>query len=113
METTEIINIFSTFGFPTAMVIVMGYALWKMYKSNEKSNRETVAESIKIRDQYISYIQMSNVEVTGTLKESTVAAKENAAALKENAAALKENAAALNRFAVVLERMENKLLINN
>ncbi len=32
METTEIINIFSTFGFPTAMVIVMGYAMWKMYK---------------------------------------------------------------------------------
>ena len=101
METTEIINIFSTFGFPTAMVIVMGYAMWKMYKSNEKSNRETVAESIKIRDQYISYIQMSNVEITGTLKESTVAAKENAAALKDNAAAL-------NRFAVVLERLEKK-----
>ncbi|MBP5503355.1 MAG: hypothetical protein IKQ70_00180 [Bacteroidales bacterium] len=102
METTEIINIFSTFGFPTAMVIVMGYAMWKMYKSNEKSNRETVAESIKIRDQYISYIQMSNVEITGTLKESTVAAKENAAALKDNAAAL-------NRFAVVLERLEKKI----
>ena len=73
-----------------------------MYKSNEKSNRETVAESIKIRDQYISYIQMSNVEITGTLKESTVAAKENAAALKDNAAAL-------NRFAVVLERLEKKI----
>ena len=102
METTEIINIFSTFGFPTDMVIVMGYAMWKMYKSNEKSNRETVAESIKIRDQYISYIQMSNVEITGTLKESTVAAKENAAALKDNAAAL-------NRFAVVLERLEKKI----
>ena len=102
METTEIINIFSTFGFPTAMVIVMGDAMWKMYKSNEKSNRETVAESIKIRDQYISYIQMSNVEITGTLKESTVAAKENAAALKDNAAAL-------NRFAVVLERLEKKI----
>lgn len=102
MEPTEIINIFSTFGFPTAMVIVMGYAMWKMYKSNEKSNRETVAESIKIRDQYISYIQMSNVEITGTLKESTVAAKENAAALKDNAAAL-------NRFAVVLERLEKKI----
>lgn len=102
METTEIINIFSTFGFPSAMVIVMGYAMWKMYKSNEKSNRETVAESIKIRDQYISYIQMSNVEITGTLKESTVAAKENAAALKDNAAAL-------NRFAVVLERLEKKI----
>ena len=102
METTEIINIFSTFGFPTAMVIVMGYAMWKMYKSNEKSNRETVAESIKIRDQYISYIQMSNVEITGTLKESTVAAKENDAALKDNAAAL-------NRFAVVLERLEKKI----
>lgn len=102
METTEIINIFSTFGFPTSMVIVMGYAMWKMYKSNEKSNRETVAESIKIRDQYISYIQMSNVEITGTLKESTVAAKENAAALKDNAAAL-------NRFAVVLERLEKKI----
>ena len=32
MVTTEIVNIFSTFGFPTAMVIVMGYAMWKMYK---------------------------------------------------------------------------------
>lgn len=106
METTEIINIFSTFGFPTAMVIVMGYALWKMYKSNEESNRKTVAESIKIRDQYIAYIQMSNVEITGT-------AKENATALKENAAALKENAAALNRFAVMLERLESKLKVEN
>lgn len=106
METTEIINIFSTFGFPTAMVIVMGYAMWKMYKNNETSNRKTVEESIKIRDQYIQYIQMSNVEITGTLKESAVAAKETAAALKENAAAL-------NRFAVMLERIENKLTINN
>ena len=104
METTEIVNIFSTFGFPTAMVVVMGIALWKMYRSNEKNNRETVAEAIKIRDQYISYIQMSNVEITGT-------AKENAVALKENAAALKENAAALNRFAVMLERLEKKLNI--
>ena len=104
METTEIVNIFSTFGFPTAMVIVMGYALWKMYRSNEQSNRKTVEESIKIRDQYISYIQMSNVEVTGTLKESTVASKENAAALKETAAAL-------NRFALILERIENKLKV--
>lgn len=104
METTEIVNIFSTFGFPTAMVIVMGFALWKMYRSNEESNRKTVEESIKIRDQYISYIQMSNVEVTGTLKESTVASKENAAALKETAAAL-------NRFALILERIENKLKV--
>ena len=106
METTEIVNIFSTFGFPTAMVIVMGYALWKIYKNNEANNRKTVEESIKIRDQYIQYIQMSNVEITGTLKESTVAAKENAAALRENVAAL-------NRFAVVLERLESKLSINN
>ena len=104
METTEIVNIFSTFGFPTAMVIVMGYALWKMYRSNEQSNRKTVEESIKIRDQYISYIQMSNVEVTGTLKESTVASKENAAALKETAAAL-------NRFALILERLEKQLKV--
>ena len=106
METTEIVNIFSTFGFPTAMVIVMGYALWKMYKSNEENNRKTVEESIKIRDQYIAYIQMSNVEITGT-------AKENATALKENAAALKENAAALNRFAVMLEKIETKLKVEN
>ena len=106
METTEIVNIFSTFGFPTAMVIVMGFALWKMYRSNEEKNRKTLEESIKIRDQYIQYIQMSNVEITGTLKESTVAAKENAAALRENVAAL-------NRFAVVLERLESKLSINN
>lgn len=106
METTEIVNIFSTFGFPTAMVIVMGIALWKMYRSNERSNRETVAESIKIRDQYIAYIQMSNIEITGT-------AKENAVALKENAAALKENAAALNRFAVMLERLEKQLKIDS
>lgn len=106
METTEIVNIFSTFGFPTAMVIVMGFALWKMYKANEASNRKTVEESIKIRDQYIQYIQMSNVEITGTLKESAVAAKETAAALKENAAAL-------NRFAVMLERIEKKLKFEN
>ena len=106
METTEIVNISSTFGFPTAMVIVMGFALWKMYRSNEEKNRKTLEESIKIRDQYISYIQMSNVEVTGTLKESTVAAKENAAALKETAAAL-------NRFALILERLENKLKVEN
>jgi len=113
MEPTEIINIFSTFGFPTAMVIVMGYAMWKMYKSNEANNRKTVEESIKIRDQFISYIQMSNVELTGTLKESTMATKESATALKENAETYKENAAALNRFAVVLEKMENKLKVEN
>lgn len=84
METTEIINIFSTFGFPTAMVIVMGYAMWKMYKSNEKSNRETVAESIKIRDQYISYIQMSNVEITGTLGEVGNRFREAASTIDRN-----------------------------
>jgi hypothetical protein len=106
METTEIVNIFSTFGFPTAMVIVMGFALWKMYKSNEEKNRKTLEESIKIRDQYISYIQMSNVEITGT-------AKENATALKENAAALKENAVALNRFVMILERLEKQLKIDS
>ena len=113
METTEIINIFSTFGFPTAMVIVMGYALWKMYKSNEESNRKTVEESIKIRDQFIAYIQMSNVELTGTLKESTVATKESATALKVNAETFKENATVLNRFAVVLDHLEKKLKIEN
>ncbi|MBQ3658018.1 MAG: hypothetical protein II956_14450 [Bacteroidales bacterium] len=113
METSEIINIFSTFGFPTAMVIVMGYAMWKMYKSNEENNRKAVEESIKIRDQFISYIQMSNVELTGTLKESTMATKESASALRENSETFKENAAALNRLAVVIEKMEGKMKIDN
>jgi len=106
METTEIVNIFSTFGFPTAMVIVMGYALWKIWTETTSRNKKAAEEALKLRDQYIAYIQMSNVELTGALKE-------NAVALKENAAALKETASTLNRFSVVMERLEGKLKISD
>ncbi len=44
--------------------------------------------SSKLRDQYISYLQMANVELTG---------------------AIKENATAFNRFSAVLEKLETTI----
>ena len=71
------------------------YLLKRMDKRDEKVD--------KIQEQFVASLQMSNVELTGALKE-------NAVAFKETAAALKENASALNRFSSTLERFEALLI---
>ncbi len=99
------IEVFQQFGFPIAVAIVSLMAVGFLGKYLLRRMDKVDAKADKIQEQYTAYLQMANVEQSGSLKE-------NAAAMKEMAAAMKENAAAQNRFLTALERFEallNKL----
>jgi len=107
------IEVFQQFGFPIAVAIVSLMAMGFMGRYLLRRMDRTDAKAEKIQDQYTAFLQVSNVELTGALKENAVANTKNAEAQKENAAALKENAAALNRFSSALERFEALLVKYN
>ncbi|MCR4559716.1 MAG: hypothetical protein K5685_06520 [Bacteroidales bacterium] len=89
---TEFVSVFQSFGFPTALSVVLLTAfgwLGKKMLNNMKENNE---ESKRLRDQYIQYLQQNHIDLT--------------AAVMESATAMKENAQALNRFSMVLEKIE-------
>lgn len=87
---TSIIHIFETFAYPIAVSVVLFLTVYQFGKKILADIRSREESSSKLRDQYIAYLQMANVELT---------------------AAVKENATAFNRFSAVLERLENT--INN
>lgn len=93
------LEVFQQFGFPIAVAIVslMAVGFLGRYLLKRMDARDEKVD--KIQEQYVAYLQMSNVELTGAIKE-------NAAAFRTNAEALKENAAALNRLSAVVERFE-------
>lgn len=106
METTEFVTVFQNFGFPIALVIVLLGAMGWIAKKAWEYVKKRDDEAVRLRDQFIAYLQQNHVELTGAILE-------NASAAKENATALKENAAALNRFAMMLERFEKYLEIKH
>ena len=102
METTEFVTVFQNFGFPIALVIVLLGAMGWIAKKAWEYVKKRDDEAVRLRDQFIAYLQQNHVELTGAILE-------NATAAKENATALKENAAALNRFAMMVEKFEKYL----
>ena len=67
MEET-FVDVFSKFGFPTALVIVfilialvVGKKAWEYLKKHEEEN-------LKLRDQYIEYLQKANGELISVVK---------------------------------------------
>jgi hypothetical protein len=87
MEET-FVDVFSKFGFPTALVIVfilialiVGRKAWEYLKKHEEAN-------LKLRDQYIEYLQKANGELISVVKENTIA---------------------FNSFSIVLEKLEKKI----
>jgi len=96
---TEFINVFQSFGFPTALSIVLLAAFAWFGKKMLNLMKENNAEAIQLRDHYIQYLQQNHIDLT--------------AAVMESATAMKENAQALNRFSMVLEKFERIIQHNN
>ncbi|MBQ4405372.1 MAG: hypothetical protein II852_00010 [Bacteroidales bacterium] len=96
------LEVFQQFGFPIAVAIVslMAIGFLGKYLLNRMDKMDAKAE--KIQEQYTAYLQMSNVELTGALKE-------NAMALKDNASALSKFSASLERFDELLVKLNNKI----
>ena len=96
------LEVFQSLAYPVAVSVILFAAMGFFAKRMLEDMRKRDEENIKLRDQYVAFLQMSNVELTGALKE-------NATASKENAEALKQNAMALNRFSASLEKFESIL----
>lgn len=103
------VEIFQSLDFSVAVCVVSLMALGIIGKSLltriDKRDEEAAkyherkdTELKETRDKFDAYLQMSNVELTGALKE-------NATAFKENAEAMNRISGALERFANVLQEL--------
>lgn len=90
-----VIHIFESLAYPVAVSVVLFLAIGSFAKKMLADVHTREESSQKLRDQYIAYLQMANVELTG--------------AIKENATAFREMSSALNRFSTVLARIEQRL----
>ena len=88
METTEAVSIFQNLAYPIAVSVILFIAVAWLARKNDETAKKNNEENNRLRDQYISYLQSANAELTK---------------------AVKENATAFNRFSQVLERIENKI----
>lgn len=87
MEET-VIHIFESLAYPIAVSVVLFLAIGSFAKKMLADIHSREESSQKLRDQYIAYLQMANVELTG---------------------AVKENATAFNKFSAVLEKLERTI----
>ncbi len=101
---TSIVTIFQSFGFPTALSVALLAAFGWLGKKTLNNMKENNAEAVKLRDQYIQYLQDNHKYMQQNHIDLT-------AAVMESASAMKENAQALNRFSMVLDKIETKLNI--
>lgn len=102
------VEVFQSLAYPVAVSVIlfmaMGYFAKRMLDDIHKRDEE----NIKLRDQYVAFLQMSNVELTGALKENASAAQNNAEALKEVSSALNKFSSALEKFEKILNKLTNE-----
>lgn len=67
MDIALILEIIGSFGFPIAIVIVLGWFVWKLYKASEKREAELraeIKESQEINKKFADIISKYSVEIT-------------------------------------------------
>jgi hypothetical protein len=84
----DFINIFQSLAYPVAVSVILFIAGGYFAKRILAQMHERETENNKLRDQYIEYLQKSNAELTG---------------------AIRENATAFNRFSETLSDFKNVL----
>lgn len=67
MEIPLFLEIVGSFGFPIAVVIVLGLFIWKLYKASEKREaemRKEIQENREINNKFADIISKYSVEIT-------------------------------------------------
>lgn len=67
MDIAVLLEIIGSFGFPIAIVIALGWFVWKLYKASEKREgelRAEIKESQEINKKFADIISKYSVEIT-------------------------------------------------
>ena len=72
MEETTF-NIFQNLAFPIAVSAVLFVGGFYFAKKMLQEMHEREQSNLKLRDQYIAYLQMANTELIGAIKENSTA----------------------------------------
>ena len=85
MEIATIVELISTLGFPIALVIAMGWFIWKIYKKSEQREdalRSQIIESQRVNAEAIHTIALYN-ERLGTMETDIKEIKQDVKSLQE------------------------------
>lgn len=83
MEIATFVELISTLGFPIALVVAMGWFIWKIYKKSEQREdalRSQIIESQKVNAQAIQTITLY-AERLGVIEEDIKEIKSDVASI--------------------------------
>lgn len=94
MDLTSVLDVISNFGFPVALVIVLGFFIFKIYtdqQKNNKENMEQVQARCKEREEKLYEEIKANREVNAQAVATITRYAERLDAIQEDVAEIKKD----------------------